>query len=202
MSTAIVVNGEIRNPELIKSLLQGYTHIIAADGGANHCLKLGIRPNLIVGDLDSITPETLKAFAYVPTKQFPYEKDYTDLELAIQEVNAMERIALFCATGDRVDHSLTNLYILTRYPQRIFMESEVETISAFNRSLTVQTFPGQGLSILPIGAPAIGVTTKGLKWEMKKATLDHQFLSISNVCLGNQVEIDLDSGMLLLVLKR
>lgn len=202
MNIAIIGNGEIRNPAILKKLLSGYSKFIAADGGANNCLILGITPDLIIGDLDSITPETLQAFAHVPTKKFPCDKDFTDLELAVREAEDAENITLFCATGSRADHSLANIYLLAQFPNRILIETEEETIGAFQKKIILNCTPGQTLSLIPMGNPAVGVTSKGLKWELNQATLDTHFLSISNVCLANSVFLSLDSGTLVWCLKR
>ncbi|MBA3724850.1 MAG: thiamine diphosphokinase [Candidatus Levybacteria bacterium] len=199
---AIIANGEIRNPIILKKLLSSYSKIIAADGGANNCRILDIEPDIIVGDLDSITPDTSQFFIHVPRKQYPCDKDHTDLELALKEAEGADKIALFCATGSRVDHSLTNLYILSQYPQRLMIVTEEETVFAVDRSVIVETLPGKTISLIPIGGSVKGVFTKGLKWELDNATLNNHFVSISNVSLGEQVTIELASGILLCCLHR
>ena len=90
--------------------------IICADGGANHIYKTGVKPDMIVGDLDSIDDETLLYYQEqnVLFHKFSSKKDLTDTELAINfalEEGANE-LVLFGSTGSRLDHTLGNIMLL------------------------------------------------------------------------------------------
>lgn len=203
-SIAIIANGQIDDDTKILLKLKKYSYIIAADGGATHCLRMGIIPDLIMGDLDSISKEAIEAFEKVPKLQFLKDKDETDLELAINQALLLkaEKISLFAATGNRVDHTLVNLHFLRKLPVKLMIETENETIFALNplvtdKSFNIETLPGQTISILPIGKGATGVTTRGLKWELNDATIDENFLSISNVSLSSSISISIKSGDIL-----
>ncbi len=112
----------IQNDRQISALIAPYSMIVAVDGGLNHCHRMGIRPAMIIGDGDSIRPELLEYYQDVPARYFDTEKNETDLELAIQAVFTPEvdKITLFGALGHRLDHSLTNLHIIRRYPRESF----------------------------------------------------------------------------------
>lgn len=178
--------------------------IISVDGGLLHCAKYKIKPHLLVGDFDSINPEILKEFADCKKISLQKKKDVTDLERALQEMdwNKVERVTLIAGFGKRIDHVLGHLFILTRYPLKVFMESSHEFVFALGsgQEITLETFPGQILSLYPLVGKAIGVTTEGLVWELKEKTLDQQFVSQSNECVGNRVHLKVGEGSLICIL--
>lgn len=161
-------------------------------------MKMGITPSLIVGDFDSIPKEATEAFEDVAKLPFPRDKDETDLELAIKEAFSLgtEKITLFAATGNRLDHGLVNLYLLTRNPSKIILETENETVFGVNKkfSLKLESVLHQTVSLLPFGKKVSGVTTDGLKWELNNQELDENFFSISNVCVKDTVFVSLKEG--------
>ena len=86
--TIIFANGELTNIEKARALLKADDYIICADGGTRHALALGLKPNLIVGDLDSVTDAELQK-ANAKVVQYPRDKNKTDLELALN--HALEK---------------------------------------------------------------------------------------------------------------
>lgn len=87
--------------------------IIAADGGARHCLNLGIRPDLIIGDMDSIDPDTESTYSGIVKIPFRREKDKTDSEYAIIEALKFNysHMTIFGGIGGRIDHTIGNLWL-------------------------------------------------------------------------------------------
>lgn len=204
MNIAVIANGQIHDDTIIFEKLKLFDMIIAADGGANHCFRLGITPELIIGDFDSITPQTIDAFANVKKMQFKKDKDQTDLELGIAHAFLLgsKNVTLFAATGNRMDHALVNLAFLSRYPAKLFIETEDQTIFAIDETIAfnpfkINTLPQQTISFLPLINKATGVTSKGLKWELNDATVGENFLSISNICLTSETSISIKNGKLL-----
>lgn len=202
-SVALVANGVIRDYSLIGRLIRAYERVVAVDGGLFYCQQMNIIPDLLIGDFDSVTPELLQQYSHIPKLQFPTDKDDTDLELALQVVNTpdVEAIGLFGVMGHRVDHALNNLSLACRF-SKIVVETETESIFCIDCEKHIDCLQGQKLSLLPLNSPVIGVTTTGLKWELKNATFDKYFRSISNVCLGRSVQIHVDSGELICFLSR
>lgn len=200
---ALVANGVIHDYPLIGRLIREYERIVAVDGGLFYCQQMNIVPDLLIGDFDSATPELLQQYSHMAKLQFPTDKDDTDLELALQVVNTpdVEAIGLFGVMGHRVDHALNNLNLTCRF-SKIVIETETESIFCINREKHIDCFEGQKLSLLPLNSPVIGVSTTGLKWELKNATIDKYFRSISNVCLSRSVQIHVDSGELICCLSR
>src|ERR1700733_10082718 len=123
---AIIFTAPISTPDFVKEKIKEYPVLIAADGGANHCYEMGLRPDLIIGDFDSTLPHVLEAFSAIPQKRFPRDKDKTDLELALEAVYHphIEKITVFGALGGRTDHTVGNLILLSRYPGKLFFEED------------------------------------------------------------------------------
>lgn len=206
MRTVILIaNGELTNDFEMEARVRSGCPVVAVDGGSNHCQILGILPDVIVGDLDSIAPGILTSYAGIETYRFPQEKDQTDLELAINlvmEKYLPERVYVYGALGIRTDHLLGNLSLVTRYPGLVYLESARESIWALGKKSFISTRPNQLISLFSIGCSASGVTTSGLQWELVDATLDARFYSISNRALGHAVEVTFRDGTLVCLLQK
>jgi thiamine pyrophosphokinase len=198
MKSTLIANGQIDDLSNIKPLLKAYSRIVAVDGGLRYCKAIGVNPTLIVGDFDSAPKDLLDEYN-VPKITLKTDKDKTDLEVAIEhEINiGIEQITVFGGWGGRIDHSLTNALLLTRFPEQVRMETEREVLFAIHGEIKIPCKIGQTLSLLPICGPATGISTKGLKWELKNGILDHRFIGISNVCLQKEITISIQDGILL-----
>jgi thiamine pyrophosphokinase len=201
---ALIANGEIQDLEWTASQMRQFPFLVAVDGGLNHCRRMQLQPNLLVGDFDSVAPEILDLYASVPTLRSPAFKDETDLELAIEALiqKNVREIAVFGGLGKRMDHTLSNLCLMYRYPQQVRLEAECETLFFLKKAQVISTFPGQVISLIPFQGSATGVCSKGLKWELVGRTLDPRHVSQSNVSEGTCVELTLDTGSVLCCLQR
>jgi len=199
MNTALIANGELPHAQTFLSQMQQFDHIIAVDGGLNYCHQFNLRPDLIIGDFDSVLIELLDTYKNIPKIVFPKNKDQTDLELAIEHcLKSTAKLTIFGALGgQRSDHFLYNLILLSRYPGKVTLKSEKESIIALLPNNKINTYPGQILSLLPLNGPALGVTTDGLNWELKNATLKADYMSLSNVATNANVHISLEKGSLI-----
>lgn len=203
-SAALVANGAINDYPLIASLIQTYEYCVAVDGGLLHCQRMEVRPDLIIGDFDSVGKDLLIKYQEVPTEAFAVDKDESDTELALKAIMgpAIERIGLFGALEKRTDHALYNLNLLLRFPEKVIIETDNETIFAIKGTKEITCRPGQTVSLMPFGQPPQGVTTQGLKWELNNAALDKDFMSLSNICLKSSFSVSISEGDLLCCLCR
>lgn len=201
---ALVASGEIGEREPTRKLLLSHKGVVAVDGGLVHCHGLGITPELIVGDLDSIPQDLLKIYSHVRTLSFPVEKDETDLELALELVfqEEIQRVYVYGALGGRLDHLLGNVILLTRYPGRVFLETENELAFVVNKTVELSCKEGQTVSLIPLNGVVEGISTTGLKWELDKASLNKYFIGISNRCISNKFIVTVEKGDLLCCLNK
>lgn len=203
-TAAIIGNGPITNYSEILPLIQKHSYIIAVDGGLEHCKYLGLTPSLLIGDLDSVSESTLLHYPHLMTKKYPKDKDKTDLELGIDYSfeNNIDKAFLFGVLGNRIDHSLMNINLLYKFPGKLYIESEFETIFAIKGNQTIQCEKGQTLSIIPLNEMTENVTTIGLKWNLNNFNFNDRTYSISNECLSSSFNITIGKGSLICCLIR
>jgi thiamine pyrophosphokinase len=201
---ALICNAPIEEISRLKERIAAFPVLIAVDGGINHCHRMGLTPDLIVGDFDSADPTILKKYSHIPEKRVPKDKDKTDLEIALELIYhaGVEEITIFGALGGRTDHTLGNLILLSRYPGKLFCETAMERVFVVDHQTVIATHPGQVISLIPLNGPVSGIETKGLKWELHNKVLDKQFIGISNEALGKQVVISARQGDLLCCINR
>lgn len=198
MRVAIVGNGVVTSTERVAEKLQEFDKVIGVDGGLMWLDQMGIPPDEIIGDLDSVNDTLLTKYQNVPIRRFPTDKDESDMELAIIGSLEAKEIVLFGAFGGRIDHSLYNLALLRRYPDLLKMDNGMEEAFICRSAVRLTCFIGQTISLIPLSDQVTGVTTKGLKWELSNALFSSQFMSLSNVALLTDVEISFSFGELLI----
>lgn len=201
--TALVLNGTIKNLSWLKKSLKKFERIIAVDGGLNYLDKIKVCPHSIIGDLDSASQELIKAYRdHVEFIQFPSDKDFSDFEIALEYVQTLDKgpVTVFGGEGGRLDHTISNLFLLSRFPQRVILETEAATSYLVTGTEKIKTKVGQTISLLPFSIPLPKISTKGLKWDMNELELAKGIMSLSNVCLDKQIEINLEKGCVLVSL--
>lgn len=185
----------------------GVDLVIAADSGLEHAQALGVDVDLVIGDLDSVDPDALEdALARGATaERHPTAKDATDLELALDA--ALERGAsamhVVGIGGGRFDHHLANVLLLAsrRYRSvRIDAHLSDSWITVVHDRIELLGSPGAICSLLPLGGPAVGVVTDGLRFPLRRETLPPGTTrGVSNEFLATTATVSLDSGVLLAV---
>jgi len=205
----LFANGELPAPEKFRSMLIEDDFLVAVDGGLGHLTRLGLQPDLIIGDLDSADDQAVQLLRKkgVEVRKYPVEKDETDLEIALLAVIKMkpETIWVAAALGNRLDQTLGNIFLLA-HPElagvNIRMVDGQREVFLIRKSADVTGKEGQRLSLLPLNGPAKGITTAGLKYSLKDETLyPHRTRGISNRMTGENARISLESGLLLCIHK-
>jgi thiamine pyrophosphokinase len=196
---ALITRGNLAPSEKLLLRIQSYPYIVAVNGGLTHCFNQGIKPNLIMGDFDTASDDAMLAFSKIPKRQFRQDTAQTDLEIALQEIyhEGCQEITIFGGISERIDHSLANLLLLARYPGILYLETEQELFFVIKDREELDCFPSQRISLIPLNGSVTGVTTQGLKWDMRNATLDKYLMSLSNQAVGNKVTIQVKQGDLL-----
>lgn len=205
----IVGNGEIDNLEILRRTIKKGDLIIAADGGADYVNKLFLRPDYIIGDLDSIKTLPPKSKS-IQILKFPTEKDKTDTEIAIEFAlkNNASEILLFGMTSlSRIDHSVNNIFLLESLAERgvknILFTNGGARLSAVKRDTELYKKDGNLVSLIPLTEKVENITTEGLKYKLKNEPLFRNGTrGISNVLVKSRARIRFGEGVLLVVQKK
>jgi len=209
MRAVIFANGTFNNSANILSELGEDDLLIAADGGALHCLAAGLWPGTMIGDLDSISPSQVQDLISHGTQilEYPRDKDQTDLELALSYAvqQGVKEIIFLGLLGGRLDQSLANLLLLTRdeWNDLHFVISD-QPDSAYlirdNQKFTLEGNPGDIVSLIPITGTVSDVTTHGLRWQLDSAEFRRgNTLSVSNEMVEKFATIQIGSGKMYLI---
>jgi thiamine pyrophosphokinase len=183
---AIVV-GNGRPPvaaELPPGTLDGAGLVVAADGGAIQALRMGLRPDVALGDGDSLAPGDLALLADlgIPFRRVPAEKDESDLELAVRLAvasGAAELVILAALEGPRIEHTIASLSLLAlpelagRPAAFVDERSTIRLLTGGSGMgwMTVSGEPGDYVSLLPWGGDAEGVSTEALRYPLRNEPL-------------------------------
>lgn len=197
----ILANGEPPRKRQLLELLTRCQLFVCADGGANTAAKLGLKPDAIVGDLDSIHAETLAKFQRVPMHE-ERDENSTDLEKAITWTikQKYEQIVVVGAAGKRLDHTIGNLGVLPKfYPDAVItMVDDVGEVVYVGREHSFEAPLHSVVSLLPL-TRCEGITTKGLAYALDNEALELGVREgTSNVVVANPVVIKVKKGNLLL----
>ena len=209
MRAVIFVNGEPPTPQETQALIRPDDLIIAADGGARHVLAAGLTPQVIIGDLDSITADDLAQAeaAGAQVIRFTPRKDETDLELALKYAarEGATEIVVLAALGGRLDQTIANLLLLT-LPTLAGVDARVvgreEEAFVIRRRTVIAGEPGDIVSLIPLAGDAAGVVTEGLEWPLREDTLRFgRARGVSNTMTAREATVSLRRGMLLCIVR-
>ena len=206
----IFANGELSHLSKARKLIQKDDYLIAADAGASHLLKMGLIPDKVVGDFDSIPVEDLQTMetAGVGFIRYPQDKNNTDLELAIDFAlsEGYRNILVVAALGGRLDMTLSNISLLTRKDLLdidILLDDGNEEVMFVVEKSILNGKPGDLVSLFPWGGSVQGVITRGLRWTLNDECLHPSTTrSISNEMVESTAEISIHSGLLLCIHRR
>ncbi len=206
----IFANGDLQNPAKIKQMATQAKQIIAADGGLVHVQALGLVPNLLIGDLDSVTPEQVRWAEEqgAEVRRFSPDKDETDLELALMAAaeTGTSRILIVAALGGRLDQTLSNIFLLN-LPALANMDVRIDDgqqeVILVRESIDLIGQEGELVSLLPLSPIVRGITTTGLKYPLEDASMIfYHSRGISNQMTGDKARIEFQSGILICMHER
>jgi thiamine pyrophosphokinase len=203
----LVLNGDLQDPGFLASYASSAWLKIAVDGGLRYFHLASISPDVLIGDLDSITPEGRIWAEKQHTRilQYPVEKDETDFELALSFVleQKVEKIRIVAGLGNRLDQTFANCLMLLDKRLRdvdIRFDDGIVEVCLITNSLHIEGQPGDIISLLPLDSTVVGVTTSQLKYPLLDEDLFmHQTRGISNVMQSTRAEINIKEGNLLCI---
>ena len=181
--------------------------VIAADEGLDHAGALGLDVREAIGDFDSVSPSALEAAERrgVLVERHPAEKDATDLELALDRAVSLgaRRVLVLAGDGGRMDHLLAGLLLLASDEYSgLEVDAHVGTarVHVVRGEREFVGEPGELLTLLALGGPAVGVRTEGLLYALDGDTLEPgSTRGVSNLFAAERVRIELAAGVLLAV---
>jgi thiamine pyrophosphokinase len=182
---------------------------VAADSGLDHAYSLGLEPDLVIGDMDSVSESALRRATAAGTQieRFPTDKDATDLELAIQAAATagFDQATIIGGTGGRLSHTLANALVLAvdRGIRLDWLTSHAR-ITGLHVGQTARFVASDGttLSLLPIGGPAV-CTSQGLRWALDRTELHTgSTRGVSNEIVADAAEVSVHAGRLLAIHER
>lgn len=197
MRAFIYAGGEIF-PERIEERPNEDDLKIAADSGYKNALAMGIKPDILIGDFDSIgrlpddVPEVL---------QLPEEKDYTDTQTAVETAisRGANEIIIIGGTGGRFDHALSSMCILEslceRHIQGVLVNGQNRVRYLKNSSFILLRSKYKYFSLIAADPKVKGVSIDGAKYPLKNKTLERKLqFAVSNEISGNCALISVNKG--------
>jgi thiamine pyrophosphokinase len=203
MRAVLICNGSVSSKLLHKNISKG-DFIVAVDGGANKLVKTKFRPDIIIGDMDSINSAARSAFKNVKMISYPREKDAVDLELALNYCieKKFTELLILGAIGSRADMTLTNVFLLDRIPAEISAKilHLNQEIFLIRKEAELHGIPGEVISLFPLNKAVKGLTLKGFKYELKNFNLRFGIgLGLSNEFKDKKAKVSFSDGPLVCV---
>ncbi len=207
---AILVGGYPLTPKemsQIGELKDAGGYCVAVDGGLNAFHSLKLVPDIVLGDMDSCDLDSYQWYALQSKKQlfFPCDKDYLDMEAAIDFVRDLGfyEVCLFGVLGGRMDQTFSCLPFLIRgmtFGLRMTIISENCRMGVFKGPSEnfLRTNPGSRWSFLAISKVVEGFTLKGFKYNLEKGRLLRmQTIALSNVAVSSMITININEGIII-----
>ncbi len=205
-TTALVITG---GGSVRRALPPGVTGalVIAADGGVVEAHRLGLHVDVLVGDLDSASPDDVATVESGggAVERHPTDKDATDLELALEHAlgAGAGRVVVAGGDGGRLDHLFGNLTLLASprwAPITIDAVIGAALIHVVRDEREMRGELGELVSVFAVGGRAGGVTTQGLRWALHDAELEAgSSLGISNEFAAPDASVRVRTGAIVAI---
>ncbi len=186
----------------IKNIIMNADIIAAADSGFDSAVKMGIKPDIIIGDMDSVkNTNLLSEYPEDRILKFLKDKDETDTELGLLYLsqNKCDNIILIGGGGGRMDHFLGIVFLFDRdlSPNLWYTNNtRFEKITGYNK---IHSMKGKLVSFFPLGNVVCKMKSDGLKWPLDKLNWDKGDMGISNIVTKDPFSVEMTNGSLLMV---
>jgi thiamine pyrophosphokinase len=205
----IVSGGRLGDQSFFREKIAGMANglIICCDGGARHIQYSGIKPDVIIGDMDSIDPAMLASYSTSGIKiiKHPANKDFTDTELALDYALGLKPEAIFIwgALGGRIDHALANVFLLCKGQEkgiRTCLIDEYGEAFVLEKETSFINETGKTVSLIALSPEVTGIKLMGFLYPLKEGILKMSASrGISNVINEDRASISVKNGKLLVI---
>jgi len=197
----LVTGGDAPGLELIKHRIEGCSFICAADSGLDVLISWGVEPDLVVGDMDSISDPAILD-RYPGTIRHPADKDDTDTEIGIHELRARgyQRILLIGGGGGRLDHLLAIRALFDKPWGQDEWLTHRERVVRIAEATSFSVPEGSTVSVFPLASGASGMASRGLKWPLDGLCWGPGEFGVSNLARASEVMIAPGAHPVLVVL--
>jgi thiamine pyrophosphokinase len=207
VKTLIISGGRFQKDFAVSFLEKNkYDYVIAVDKGASYAEELNIKPDLVVGDLDSYVKEFSHFFDGVDIEKFNPIKDDTDTAIAIKlAFRRGNDTDIICGTGGRLDHMLGNIHVLQMMAlngikARIVDECNTLFLAAESFVIEREEFDRKYVSFVPFGGEVKGLKLKGFKYNLNGYDLKPGITRcISNELTEDRATVEFKSGILIVI---
>ncbi len=195
MKTVILANGQYPSHAVPVRYLEEADLTVCCDGAAEKLVSHGIEPGIIIGDLDSVSPELKRKYKSILVTDADQETN--DLTKAVKWCvsQGIKEVAILGATGIREDHTLGNIALLADYNRDIKakMFTDTGSFQVFDRTITIDSFPGQQVSLFSLD-PGLAVTSTGLRYPLQNLKLTSWWRGTLNEAGGDSFTLKFDNG--------
>ena len=200
-ASLLVIGGEPPPFGAIRPRLREFSFICAADSGLDTLRAWGVAPDLVVGDMDSVSDPSILA-GYPEVMAFSRDKDDTDTEIGLRELRnrGFGRIVMAGGGGGRLDHLLALRALLERPSGPDEWICSGERVVRLDEPADFAVPVGATVSVFPLAGGAAGMHSEGLKWPLDGLSWDQSRFGISNVATGSSILIDPGQRPLFVVL--
>lgn len=210
MKALIISSGTINNCNILESMAKEADFIVCADGGMDHLMKLNRLPDLVLGDLDSISKLALDYINKnnIKIEKYSSIKDATDTNLAMEYLidEGYKDITLIGVTGTRQDHTIANILLLNRLHEKKIKGKIVDDnniIYLIDDWMELEYKEGVFISIVPITDNGIEVSLSGFYYNLNNIKIRFgSTYGISNKIINNYGIIKIHSGKALVFISK
>ena len=210
----VFTGGEGPQPQRIRRLLgesAAGALVAAADSGLLLAETAGLKPDWIVGDMDSLDNASERLSAYPAEKviRYPADKDYTDTELALALLweKGCDEAWIIGGGGGRLDHLLgiRDLFERESFPRRWITAAEdvycIDMADANGGKLKLPLESGDIVSVFPLGGGPWKAESAGLKWQLDNVHWERGLYGLSNVAATPEIEIHIKQGRFIIIME-
>jgi thiamine pyrophosphokinase len=200
-TACVFCNGELDDLDSSRAVLADAEMVIAANGGSKHLAALGVKPHVLIGDIDSVGPDMPWKNEDITCVSYPADKDRSDTELAVAYAfeHGCEQVTLMAAMGRRLDHTLGNIALVAAYPGRVAMLQGKFTLVAIDptKKCVLHGIPGSFVSLIPYGKAHNQIKTRGLRYPLDNEPLLFPTHGLSNALSETEACVCVSEGTLL-----